>query len=241
MAAGDVNELRPDGTGADDPELADRVAGVLDGVRDAARTAGRNPDEITVIAVTKFHPASLVRRLADLGIREIGESRHQEAVRKHGELTDLELQWHFIGQLQSNKAAAVREYADVLHGIDRPSLVTALNRPGRDLDVFVQVNLTDDPARGGVRRGDLAAVVEQVLGVGGLRLQGLMAVAGLGAEPAREFAAVRELRDAVVLPIAPDAIELSMGMSGDWPAAVAEGATRLRIGTAITGLRPTAA
>jgi len=224
-----------------DPLLAGRVEEVLAGVADAARAAGRDPGDVTVIAVTKFHPASLVRGLAELGIRDIGESRHQEAVAKHAELDDPELRWHFIGQLQSNKAKSVREYADVIHSIDRSSLVTALDAPGRPVEVLIQVNLTDDPARGGVRGDELPALVERVTAIDGVRLSGLMAVAGLGAEPAREFAAVRELRDRVVLPIAPDARELSMGMSGDWRAAVAEGATRLRIGTAITGLRPTPA
>lgn len=224
-----------------DPALARRVAELLDGVADAARSAGREPAEIDVIAVTKFHPASLIRDLAALGLHDVGESRHQEAAAKHAELADLGLRWHFVGQLQSKKARAAREYVDVLHSLDRPSLLTALGGPGRALDVFIQVNLTDDPGRGGIAPADLASYVDDVLAVQQLRLRGLMAVAGLGAEPAREFAAVRRLRDAVVLPAAPTATELSMGMSGDWREAIAEGATRLRIGTAITGLRPAAA
>ena len=224
-----------------DAALADRVHGVIAGVADAARAAGRDPEEVTVIAVTKFHPSSLIRQLAALGVVDVGESRHQEAVRKHDELGDLALRWHFVGQLQSNKAAAVREYADVIHSLDRSSLVKALDAPGSPVDVLIQVNLTDDPARGGVREHELAPLVERVLATDGIRLQGLMAVAGLDAEAARDLAAVRELRDRVVLPLAPAAVDLSMGMSGDWPAAVAEGATRLRIGTAITGLRPPAA
>jgi hypothetical protein len=224
-----------------DPALAQRVAEVLGGVEDAARSAGRDPGSVEVIAVTKFHPASLVRDLAELGLHDVGESRHQEALSKHAELADLALRWHFIGQLQSKKARSAREYTDVLHSLDRRSLLTALQPPGRDLDVFIQVNLTEDPARGGVSAPDLAPFVDDVLATEGLRLRGLMAVAALGAEPARQFAEVRELRDRVVLAAAPDAVELSMGMSGDWREAVAEGATRLRIGTAITGLRPSAA
>lgn len=228
--------------------LADRVASLREQLGDAARAAGRDPGELTLIAVTKFHPASLVRELAALGIRDVGESRHQEAAAKHAEL-ELDgppaVRWHFIGQLQSNKARAVRRYADAVHSVDRVSLVSALEGSGdsseRDLDVFVQVNLTDDPGRGGVPREELGPVVERVLAAEGLRLRGLMAVAGLGADPARDFAAVRELRDRVVLPLAPEAGALSMGMSGDWREAVAQGATHLRIGTAITGNRPLAA
>jgi len=221
-----------------DPALAERVARLRERIAGAARSAGRDPGTITLIAVTKFHPASLVRDLAALGIRDVGESRHQEAVVKHAELADLDLRWHFIGQLQSNKARAVREYADAIHSVDRPSLLGALAGPGRPVDAFLQVNLTDDPGRGGVAAADLAGAAERSLAVEGLRLRGLMAVAGLGADPAREFAAVRELRDRVLLPIAPAATALSFGMSGDWREAVAEGATHLRIGTAITGNRP---
>lgn len=224
-----------------DPALAQRVADLMGGVADAARAAGRAPDAVEVVAVTKFHPASLIRDLAALGVVNIGESRHQEAAAKHAALADLDLQWHFVGQLQSKKAKAVREYANVLHSLDRPSLLSALTGPGTPIDVFIQVNRTDDPSRGGVRADELGQFVDQVLEADGLRLRGLMAVAGLGADPAREFAAVRALRDRVVLAAAPDASELSMGMSGDWRAAIAEGATRLRIGTAITGLRPASA
>ena len=180
-----------------------------------------------------------MQELHALGVRDFGESRHQEAAAKAAALVDLELRWHFVGQLQSNKARAVREYASVLHSLDRPSLLAALADPeARPIDAFIQVNLTEDPARGGVRPEGLAELAEQALATPGVRLAGLMAVAGIGADPAREFARVRELRDRVLRPIAPDAAGLSMGMSGDWRAAIREGATHLRIGTAITGNRP---
>ncbi len=194
------------------------------------------PPAVTLIVVTKFHPASLVRELHELGVRDVGESRHQEAGPKAAALADLGLSWHFIGQLQSNKAKAVRDYASVLHSLDRPSLLTALADPqARPIDAFIQVNLTEDPGRGGVPPVELAAFAERALTTPGLRLTGLMAVAGIEAEPAREFARLRELRDQVLLPVAPEATSLSMGMSGDWRAAIREGATHLRIGTAITG------
>lgn len=194
---------------------------------------------MTLIVVTKFHPASLVRELHDLGVRDFGESRHQEAAPKAEDLAGIDLTWHFIGQLQSNKAKAVRSYASVLHSVDRKSLLAALADPvATPVEVFIQVNLTDDPGRGGVAPAGLAAFAEQALATPGVRLAGLMAVAGIGADPAREFARVRALRDEVLLPIAPAATSLSMGMSGDWRAAIQEGATHLRIGTAITGKRP---
>ena len=222
----------------DEVGLADRYRRVLDDIADAARAAGREPAELTTIVVTKFHPAELVRALAALGHRDVGESRQQELGAKAAALPDLDLHWHFIGQLQSKKTAKVLEHARSIHSLDRPSLLTALEATGRAADVYIQVNLTDDPGRGGVLAPELAGLAEAVLAVPALRLRGLMAVAGLEAAPRAEFARVRELRDRVLLPIAPTATALSMGMSGDYRDAIAEGATHLRIGTAITGNRP---
>ncbi|GAA4146523.1 YggS family pyridoxal phosphate-dependent enzyme [Leifsonia shinshuensis] len=218
--------------------LAERLAAVREGVADAARAAGRSPEELTTIVVTKFHPASLVRDLAALGVRDVGENRHQEAQEKAAELADLDLRWHFVGQLQGKKARQVRRYASVIHSVDRPSLVDALRMDDvPDLDVFVQLNLTDDPGRGGVADGDLEPLVEHVLAAGGLRLLGVMAVAPLDEEPARAFERVR-LASERVRRLAPDAAAISAGMSQDYREAVAAGATHLRIGTAITGNRP---
>lgn len=188
--------------------------------------------------MTKFHPVSLIEELIALGARDFGESRHQEASRKAAALADAPVTWHFIGQVQSNKAKAIREYARAIHSLDRDSVLVALSGEGPEVEVFIQVNLTDDPARGGVAPGGLGAFAERVLATPGVRLRGLMAVAGLGAEPRAEFARVRELRDRIVAPLAPAATALSMGMSGDFREAIAEGATHLRIGTAITGNRP---
>ena len=217
-------------------ELADRLAGVRSDIADAAARADRDPAQITTIVVTKFHPAQLVRDLHALGVRDFGESRHQEAGPKAVELADLDLEWHFIGQLQSKKARQVAEYASVIHSLDRDSLVTALG--SSETSAFVQVNLTDDPARGGVTPRRLDEFVDGVLAAGGIRLLGLMTVAPLD-EPARPaFARLRELSERVQKQ-APDATFLSMGMSGDFTEAILEGATHLRVGTAITGNRPT--
>lgn len=216
-------------------ELADRLDAVRGGIAEAARAAGRDAAAITTIVVTKFHPASLVRELAELGVTDVGESRHQEAVVKHAELADVALTWHFIGQLQSKKARAVQQYADVIHSVDRPGLVGAL--AAAPSAVFLQLNLTDDPGRGGVAPADLPALAEAVAAVPTLTVLGLMAVAPLGEEPRRAFARVRAASE-VLRGVIPTATHLSMGMSGDFAEAILEGATHLRIGTAITGNRP---
>lgn len=217
--------------------LEDRYHRVLSEVAGAARSAGRDPKEITTIVVTKFHPVSLIRQLHALGQRDFGENRHQEAVAKHQETTDLDLVWHFQGQLQSNKAKAVAQYADVIHSIDRESLLTKLADQDRHVDVFIEVNLTDDPGRGGVMPEGVTALVEKTLTVPQLTLRGLMAVAPQDEQPAHAFERVVALREKV-LPLAPHATDLSMGMSGDFVEAISAGATHLRIGTAITGNRP---
>ena len=224
-----------------DPSLADRLARVRSAVADAVREAGRDESEVTTIVVTKFHPASLVRELAALGVADVGENRQQEASEKAASLTDLGLAWHFIGQLQSKKTRSVLSFATAIHSLDRLSLVTALgtafDTTGGSIDAFIQLNLTADPARGGVQPDDLEAFAESVLATDGIRLRGVMVVAPLDARPREAFARVRSLGERLQT-LAPDATGLSMGMSGDFREAVLEGATHLRIGTAITGNRP---
>ena len=218
-------------------ELAARLASVRAGIADAAADAGRDPAGITTIVVTKFQPVALVEELASLGVRDVGENRHQEAQAKAAELAHLGLRWHFVGQLQSKKARQVRAYASVIHSVDRAGLVDALRSDEASVDCFVQVNLTEDPARGGVQPRALEPLVEHVLATPGLRLLGLMAVAPLGEPPRAAFARVRALSEDVRR-LAPEATGLSMGMSHDYRDAILEGATHLRIGTAITGKRP---
>ena len=217
--------------------LEERYKDVLEDVAAAARDSGRDPTAITTIVVTKFHPAALVRQLAALGARDLGENRHQEAAAKAADTADLGLTWHFIGQLQSNKAAAVLEYASVIHSVDRLSLVDALGKAASGAEVFIQLNLTEDPGRGGVQEAKLAELAERVLSAPNLTLRGLMAVAPLGQAPRGAFARVRAA-SVRLQSIAPGATDLSMGMSGDYRDAILEGATHLRIGTAITGNRP---
>lgn len=219
--------------------LVDRLASVDAAIADAAREAGRDPAGITRIVVTKFHPASLVRELAALGVRDVGENRHQEAAAKAAEVADPGLRWHFIGQLQRNKARAVRAYAAAVHSVDRTSLADALDTDGGaddPLEVFLELNLTSDPERGGVDPARVEQLAEHVLTFPSLRLRGVMAVASLGASPRAEFARVRAASERVRA-LAPDATAISAGMSGDFREAILEGATHLRIGTAITGKR----
>ncbi|MGV8880607.1 MAG: YggS family pyridoxal phosphate-dependent enzyme [Rhodoglobus sp.] len=222
--------------------LAERLAAVNAAVGDAVAAAGRDAGEVTTIVVTKFHPASLVRELVTLGVKDFGESRHQEASGKASELADVDATWHFVGQVQSKKARQIRRYARVIHSVDRESLVRAWESPDADgeqppTDVFLQINLTDDPARGGVLPANLDALADQVAGLHGVTLLGVMAVAPLHEEPREAFSLVRELSETLQRSH-PGATALSMGMSGDFAEAIAEGATHLRIGTAITGNRP---
>ncbi|MFN3949331.1 YggS family pyridoxal phosphate-dependent enzyme [Microbacterium sp.] len=223
-----------------DHALADRLAAVDERIRDAARAAHRDVDEITRIVVTKFHPASLVEELYALGVRDVGENRQQELTAKRAELDGIpDLTWHFIGQAQTNKARAVRAAADAVHSVDRVRIADALDAVEADerLDVLLQVNLTDDPGRGGVAPGGVAELAAHVATLPRLRLRGVMAVAPLDEDPARAFERLRASSDAV-RGVVTDATWISAGMTGDFPEAIAMGATHLRIGSAITGQRP---
>lgn len=223
-------------------ELAERLAAVDAGIADAARAAGRDPAAITRIVVTKFHPISVVEQLYGLGVRDVGENRQQEFSRKAEAVGPLEgLNWHFIGQAQSNKARAIRAAASVVHSVDRAKIADALDAAADDttapLDVLIQVNLTDDPGRGGVDPTRLDALAEHVSGCRTLRLRGVMAVAPLGEDPAPAFARLAG-HAALVRAVEPAATWISAGMTADYAEAIAAGATHLRIGSAITGARP---
>ncbi|PRI11883.1 YggS family pyridoxal phosphate-dependent enzyme [Leucobacter massiliensis] len=219
------------------PGLSDRLETVRAGIADACRQANRDPAETTLIVVTKFHPASLVAALAGLGVRDVGENRHQEAQQKAEELAQLGLNWHFVGQLQTKKARQAARYAHAIHSIDRERLVDALAEGDRVIDAFVQINLTDDPGRGGVAPADLEPLAERVLAAPALRLRGVMAVAPLEEEPARAFERLAGY-SARVRALDPSASAISAGMTHDYREAIAHGATHLRIGSAITGNRP---
>jgi pyridoxal phosphate enzyme (YggS family) len=222
-------------------ELAANLARVRERIEAACARSGRDPADLTLVAVTKFFPASDIELLVELGITAIGENRDQEASAKVSELTrrqDVEV--HFIGQLQTNKARSVVSYADVVQSVDRPKLVAALDRAaaarGVRPGVLVQVSLDDPPDRGGVEPGGAGALADQVAACEHLDLRGVMAVAPLGADPEGAFARLREVAHDIQR-AHPDATWISAGMSGDHEAAVAQGATHLRVGSAILGSR----
>ncbi len=226
-------------------EVAGRLAAVRERIAGACAEAGRAADEVTLTVVTKFFPVSDVHLLADLGVHDVGENRHQEAEAKASACAGLPLRWHFVGSLQSNKAAAVAHYADVVESVDRAKLLTGLSRGAHErdavIDCLVQVNLDTDAgagtARGGAAPDEVVPLAERVAGTEGLRLRGVMAVAPLGEDPRPAFQRLARLA-AEVRRVEPSATWVSAGMSGDLEDAVKTGATHVRIGSAVLGPRP---
>ncbi|MER7169308.1 YggS family pyridoxal phosphate-dependent enzyme [Micromonospora sp. NPDC000207] len=242
-----------DSTGGGDrrAELAAGLARVRARIDDACAAAGRDRDTVTMIAVTKTYPAGDVLALVGLGVHDVGENRDQEAAGKAAEVAAAggRPRWHFVGRLQRNKCRSVVRYADVVHSLDSVRLVGALDTAAsayrdRPLDVLVQVSIDGDPARGGTVAGSadpdtgLGPVADAVAKTQGLRLTGLMTVAPLGWEPERAFARLAEVSSALRVDH-PEATELSAGMSGDLETAIGHGATQVRVGSALLGMRPT--
>jgi pyridoxal phosphate enzyme (YggS family) len=223
-------------------ELEGALATVRGRVEAACRDAGRDPGGVTLVAVSKTFPASDVLLLHRLGVDDFGESYDAEAAAKAGALraAGVTPRWHFVGGLQRNKARSVAAYADIVQSVDRPELARALGaaavRAGRVVDALVQVRFDDDPARSGCVPGEVLPLADEVAATGGLRLAGVMTIAPLGAEPRATFARLREVSDALRRDH-PDATTISAGMSGDYADAIAEGATCVRVGTALFGRR----
>jgi len=231
-------------------ELAERLAAVQGRI-----AAALQPDALVVpklIVVTKFHPAADVTRLRSLGVADVGENRDQEAAAKSVEVGDPLLRWHFIGQLQGNKAKSVVRYAHSVHSIDRASLASALGKAmaaeqdatGRaDLACYIQVDLsetaeeTQGSGRGGAAPSSVPALAEQITGTPGLSLAGVMAVAPLGADPDPAFELLAGI-SAKLRVAHPGAKGISAGMSQDLEEAIRWGATHLRVGSDILGPRP---
>ncbi|MGL5815973.1 MAG: YggS family pyridoxal phosphate-dependent enzyme [Phycicoccus sp.] len=222
-------------------ELEAALTAVRDRVDAAMRRAGR-ADDTTLVVVTKHFPASDIDLLADLGVTHVGENRAQEVADKIPAVTGrARLAVHFVGQLQTNKVGTVTGLVDVVQSVDRARLARALERAaarrGRAIDVTVQVSLDNDRARGGVDPEHARELADVVADCSGLRLCGVMAVAPLGEDARRAFARLKNLADAI-REDHPDASWVSAGMSGDLESAIAEGATHLRVGSAILGSRP---
>ncbi|HEX8768315.1 MAG TPA: YggS family pyridoxal phosphate-dependent enzyme [Jatrophihabitans sp.] len=230
-------------------ELRENLAAVRSRIEQGCAAAGRSGDEITLIAVTKFFPVSDAVLLAELGVTDLGENRDQDASVKSAELaalTDIAVRWHFVGQLQTNKARSVARYADLVHSVDRQGLADALEdgarRAGRPaLDVLVQLSLDTDTEPGAAGRGGSAAdqlmrLADRVAGSDVLRLAGIMAIAPLDGDPDQAFSRVAEVAERLRTSH-PAAGIVSAGMSDDLEAALRHGATHVRIGTALLGRR----
>jgi PLP dependent protein len=228
-------------------ELAANLATVRERIAAACVAAGRPPDEVTLVAVTKTYPAADVVRLAALGVPDIGENRDQEAAPKAAEVAaaGARVRWHFVGRLQRNKARSVAGYADLVHSVDSVRLARALAEAARErpapLGVLVQVSVDGDASRGGAVAGgpedvDVDRVADAVAGAGSLALRGVMAVAPMDWEPAAAFARLAEVAGRLRRRY-PQAAIVSAGMSGDLEAAVEHGATHVRIGAALLGNR----
>ncbi|WP_405837580.1 YggS family pyridoxal phosphate-dependent enzyme [Streptomyces platensis] len=230
-------------------QLAENLAQVEERISAACAKAGRPRDEVNLIVVTKTYPASDVRLLAELGVRQVAENRDQEAAPKAAECADLPLTWNFVGQLQTNKVRSVAGYAGIVQSVDRARLVTALGkeavRTGCELGCLIQVALDAESGvrgeRGGVAADGVPALAEQIAGAQGLRLDGVMTVAPLaGPYAGRELAAFERLMEisSDLRGNHPAANMVSAGMSADLEEAVAAGATHVRVGTAVLGVRP---
>ncbi|MGY1743279.1 MULTISPECIES: YggS family pyridoxal phosphate-dependent enzyme [unclassified Blastococcus] len=225
--------------------LAENLRAVRARIDAAARAVGRDPASVGLLAVSKTFPADDVRALAELGQRDFGENRAQELTTKAAALTDVDLRWHFVGQLQRNKATAVARLGAVVHSVDRAVLLGPLGRvgaeTGRPVGVYLQVDLGGPAgelaARGGAAPDDVPALADAAAATEGVRLLGLMAVAPRDEEPAAAFARLAGVAERLRADH-PEATGLSAGMSGDLEAAVAAGSTLVRVGTAIFGSRP---
>jgi len=226
-------------------ELAANVAEVKEALAEAARKAGRMPEDVTLVAVSKIKPASDVRALSESGQMDFGENYVQEAVAKQEALSDLDVNWHFIGGLQSNKAKFVAGNFGLVHSVDSRKLAQALHKKasshGVVQDILVQVNIAGESQKSGITEENLSQLADEVMEMEGVRLVGLMTMPPFFDEPEQArpvFSRLRELKDRLEKELGTKLPHLSMGMTGDFIPAVREGATLVRIGTRIFGARP---
>lgn len=219
-------------------------AGIINkAIAAACLEAGRDPGEVQLLAVTKTQPPAAVEYAARYGLAAVGENRVQEGVEKRAQ-TQAAIRWELIGHLQSNKARLAAQHFDRIQSVDRPKLLDPLDRAaaelGRTLPILLQVNAGNDPAKFGAEVGDAPRLLDLALAKTHLRVDGLMTIAPLSADPEvarRTFIALRELRDRLAAATGAPLRELSMGMSGDFAAAIAAGSTIVRVGTALFGER----
>lgn len=220
--------------------IADNLSALAERIDSAAQAVGRDPASIQLLAVSKTKPASAIREIHAAGVRDVGENYLQEALTKQGELRDLPLIWHFIGPIQSNKTKAIAEHFDWVHSVDRLKIAQRLSeqRPAGlpPLNICLQVNVSGEDSKSGCAPADLPALANAVAALPNLRLRGLMAIPEPTEDRAEQeaaFASLRQLQERLGLGLD----TLSMGMSHDLEAAIAQGATWVRIGTALFGAR----
>lgn len=224
-------------------ELNERLASVRSRIERAAKRAGREPADVTLVAVTKTFPASVVRDAIEAGITDVGENRAQELVSKAA-IIDDDVNWHFIGHLQRNKVRHVVGIAKLIHSVDGFELAQTIARraagAGSDQDVLVEVNLSGESSKSGVALDDALDLALQANDLDGISVRGLMAIPAFPEKPEDSRAAYRALAEAgrELRKRLPDASELSIGMTRDFEVAVEEGATIVRVGEAIFGPRP---
>ncbi len=224
--------------------IARNLSEVREAVADEARKASRAADSVRLLAVSKTFPAEDVKEAYDAGQRMFGENRVQELEAK-APLLPADIEWHLIGHLQSNKAAKAVEYASWIHSVDSGKLLEriakAAEQCGKTVNVLLEVNISGEASKFGLRDyGEIREIAAGALKMRNLRLRGLMTMAEFDASEARlheTFAGLRAMRDRLERDLSVQLPELSMGMSSDYPAAIAEGATIVRIGTAIFGRR----
>lgn len=227
----------------DERLLSDNITKLLERVRLVAEKSQRVTGDILLLAVSKNHPCEAVQAAYRCGLREFGESYLQEALAKMAELEALPLVWHFIGPIQSNKTRAIAENFDWVHSVDREKIARRLSdhRPGNlpDLQLCLQVNISGEATKSGVSPDELPQLVRKVMVLPRLQLRGLMAIPAPGSDPIKQREPFTKLRQALeeMSSIAPGMDTLSMGMSNDLEAAIAEGSTILRVGTGIFGSR----
>ncbi|MFW6094339.1 MAG: YggS family pyridoxal phosphate-dependent enzyme [Pseudomonadota bacterium] len=220
--------------------LAERAGETRREITAAARACGRDPADVRLVAVSKTRPAEQIRQLAAAGIQDFGENYLQEALDKIAALADLDLRWHFIGAIQSNKTRPIAEHFHWVHTVSRVRIAERLSAhcpPGKTLNVTLQVNIDGDPAKSGADPAAVEELLAAAADLPGLRVRGLMTILRMESEPFAAYRRLAALFDALAARAPEPWDTLSMGMSGDFREAIAAGATHVRLGTALFGPR----
>ena len=226
-------------------DLLDRLKTVRDRIAEACTSAGRQADEVSLLAVSKWHPAGKVRQFNSLGVKSFGENQLQEALMKQQELAGLDIEWHFIGTIQSNKTRAIAENFQWVQSVDRQKILTRLSaqRPAQaqPLNICLQVNIDLEPQKGGAAPDEILRLAALARDLDNIRLRGVMAIPRLTSDTEEQRQSFRKVKTLfeTMRNEGHDIDTLSMGMSADLESAIAEGSTMVRIGTDLFGVRET--